>query len=67
MRAVRKVAIGVIGGTVTAAGIALMPLPGPGTPIVLAGLAILATEFEVARRALDAGKRKAKELLERRK
>ncbi len=30
-----------------------MPLPGPGWLIVLAGLAVLASEFDPARRLLD--------------
>ena len=34
------------------AGIAFLILPGPGLPIVAAGIAILATEFLWARRAL---------------
>jgi len=49
----RKVVIATVGGTVTVTGLILMPLPGPGTPIVIAGLAILATEFDAAQRQLD--------------
>lgn len=43
--------IALIGGTVLAIGALLLVLPGPGIPIVAAGLAILATEFVWARRA----------------
>jgi hypothetical protein len=43
----------VIGGTVVATGIALMPLPGPGTLIVAGGLSILAREYPAAGRALE--------------
>lgn len=43
---------GIIGGTVLLIGIALLVLPGPGIPIVVAGLAILGSEFLWARRAL---------------
>ena len=49
----RKAAVAVVGVFVIVLGIILIPLPGPGTLIILGGLAILATEFEVARRALD--------------
>ncbi len=42
----------VIGGTVLLIGIALLVLPGPGIPVVAAGLAILGSEFIWARRAL---------------
>ena len=52
-RLVRKAAVGVVGGTVVATGIVLMPLPGPGTLIVFGGLAILGTEFDVAKRGAD--------------
>ncbi len=46
----KRVLVGIAGGAITVLGIALMPLPGPGTLIVLAGLSILATEFLFARR-----------------
>jgi uncharacterized protein (TIGR02611 family) len=48
----KKLIVGLVGGTVLLVGIALLVLPGPGIPIVLAGIAILATEFVWARRAL---------------
>jgi hypothetical protein len=48
----KKVLVSLVGGTVLLIGIALLVLPGPGLPIVAAGLAILASEFLWARRAL---------------
>lgn len=48
----KKFFIGLIGGTVLLIGVVLLVLPGPGLPIMAAGLAILATEFFWARRAL---------------
>jgi len=45
----RKVAIGLIGTAVTAIGVAMLVLPGPGILVVLLGLAILAVEFAWAR------------------
>lgn len=51
-RVKRQVLIGT-GGLLTLLGLILMPVPGPGgTPVFLAGLAILATEFEWARKFL---------------
>jgi len=50
---VRRVIIGVIGGTVLLIGVALMVLPGPAFMVVPLGLAILATEFMWARRWLQ--------------
>ena len=49
---VYRIAVGVIGLAVLAVGIVTIPYPGPGWAIVFAGLAILATEFDVAKRAL---------------
>lgn len=48
----KKVLIGIVGGLVVLIGLVLIPYPGPGWLIVFAGLAILATEFEFASRAL---------------
>ncbi|MDN6487286.1 MAG: PGPGW domain-containing protein [Ancrocorticia sp.] len=51
----RRLVIGLIGGGVVVLGVILMPLPGPGTLIVLGGFAILATEFEGAARVKEWG------------
>ena len=40
------------GSTVLIAGIAMLVLPGPGLVVIIAGLAILATEFAWAERRL---------------
>ncbi len=45
-----------MGGTVILIGVAMLVLPGPGVLVIAGGLAILATEFIWARRAM----RKAK-------
>jgi uncharacterized protein (TIGR02611 family) len=42
--------IGIAGGIVLLAGIAMIVLPGPAFIVIPAGLAILATEFEWAHR-----------------
>ncbi|MFC7545911.1 TIGR02611 family protein [Plantactinospora sp. GCM10030261] len=47
-----KIVIGLLGALVVALGAALIPLPGPGWLIVIAGLAIWAIEFHWARRLL---------------
>lgn len=52
-RPVRLVAVAVVGGTVLLTGVAMLVLPGPGILAILAGLALLATEFAWARRWLD--------------
>ena len=38
----------IAGGTLIITGIMLIPLPGPGLPLIAAGLALLATEFDWA-------------------
>lgn len=50
--------MGVVGTLVLATGIVTIPYPGPGWLIVFAGLAILGSEFEWARRLLHAGRRR---------
>ena len=42
-----------IGVVLVVAGIVMLILPGPGLLVILIGLALLATEFLWARRALD--------------
>jgi uncharacterized protein (TIGR02611 family) len=53
-----QIVIGVVGVAVVAVGLVLVPLPGPGWLIVLAGLALLAAEFEWARRLLQYTRRR---------
>jgi tellurite resistance protein TerC len=48
----RKLIIALIGGTVLLIGIALIVLPGPAFIVIPIGLAILATEFAWAQRAV---------------
>lgn len=60
----KKIAIGIIGGLVLLAGIALLVLPGPAFIVIPAGLAILATEFEWAHRWKERVKKKYKSMRE---
>jgi hypothetical protein len=54
-----RVAVAVVGGALTLAGVALLVLPGPGFVLVAAGLAVLATKFAWAARPLAYAKDKA--------
>ena len=47
-----RIAVGVVGMAVLGVGILAIPYPGPGWAIVFVGLAILATEFDWAKRLL---------------
>jgi uncharacterized protein (TIGR02611 family) len=55
LKAIRRIVVAVFGVTVILLGIVLsVPLiPGPGFVVILAGLAILATEFVWAKHLLD--------------
>lgn len=60
-RSGKRIAVAIVGGAVVMAGIAMLVLPGPGFVVIIAGLAILATEFAWARAALDRAKQKAEQ------
>lgn len=49
----------VLGWTLVVIGIPMMPLPGPGTIVLVTGIAILAPNHPWARRVLDPLRRKA--------
>ncbi len=48
----KKFFIALMGGTVVLIGVVMIVLPGPGLLVIAGGLAILATEFIWARRAM---------------
>jgi uncharacterized protein (TIGR02611 family) len=53
-RNAKRLVVLVLGCSVLLAGVAMLVLPGPGVLIIVAGLAILATEFVWAERAMNA-------------
>jgi uncharacterized protein (TIGR02611 family) len=53
-----RIGVGVLGTAIIAAGIVLLPLPGPGWLIIFGGLGLLATEFDWAARLLQFARRK---------
>lgn len=56
-RLILRIAVAIAGALVVGVGIFLIPLPGPGWLIVIAGLAIWAVEFHWAKRLLGFTKR----------
>ena len=52
---VRRVVVGVVGGTVVLLGLAMIVLPGPAFIVIPLGLALLGTEFVWARRCIQKG------------
>ena len=55
----KRIAVFVVGVVLVVGGLAMLVLPGPGILIVIAGLAVLATEFMWAERLLDQAKQQA--------
>ncbi len=60
---IRWVVASTIGFTLVGLGLIFMVLPGPGIPLVIAGLAILATEFAWAEIVLNRTKHHATKLV----
>ena|SRR5689334_9384397 len=58
-RSGKRIAVTVAGGVVILVGIAMLVLPGPGLLVIIAGLAILATEYVWAERLLRMAKERA--------
>ena len=59
----RRIAIGLVGGTVLLIGIALLVLPGPAFVVIPVGLAILGLEFAWARAWLRKVKERSGDLV----
>jgi uncharacterized protein (TIGR02611 family) len=53
LRRAYRIGVAVLGGLVLAAGVIMIPYPGPGWLVVFGGLAILASEFHWASRVLQ--------------
>jgi uncharacterized protein (TIGR02611 family) len=63
LKTARKLTVSVIGGTALLLGVIMLVTPGPGIVGILAGLAILATEFIWARTLLKRMKQRAAALM----
>ena len=59
VRTARRLGVLLAGTGLIVLGLILIPLPGPGWAVVIAGLAVLATEFTWAERLLHFAKRHA--------
>jgi hypothetical protein len=56
MQRIRKVVVGATGGAIVLLGLVLIPLPGPGIPVIIAGIVLLSTEFAWAASVRDFGR-----------
>ena len=59
MHVVKRFAVTIVGVALLVLGLAMMVLPGPGILVIVAGLAVLATEYVWARRLLVRAKSEA--------
>jgi Putative transmembrane protein (PGPGW) len=57
----RRIIVGLIGGTIVLFGFALIFLPGPGSVVIPIGVLVLASEFAWARWLLRRGKKVVKD------
>ena len=55
-RSSKRIAVTVVGGVLVLGGLAMLVLPGPGLLVVVAGFAVLGTEYAWAAHALDRSK-----------
>ena len=58
-RSSKRIAVTVLGAALVVGGIVLLALPGPGLVVVVAGFAVLGTEYAWASAALDRTKETA--------
>lgn len=65
LQLLRRLGVAAIGAVTILIGIALLFLPGPGTVVIVAGLAILGSEFERPRRWVQTVREKARTALQR--
>ena len=61
-RMAKRIAIGIVGGSVLVVGICMIVLPGPAFVVIPVGLGILGLEFAWARIWLKKAKLKAEEM-----
>jgi Putative transmembrane protein (PGPGW) len=57
----KRIGISILGFVLVIGGLAMLVLPGPGLLLIIAGFAILATEYVWAQRALNFAKQKAEQ------
>jgi uncharacterized protein (TIGR02611 family) len=62
VKQVRRIFLILAGFTLLALGIVMIFTPGPGTPVILMGLGLLAAEFVWARRIMERIKRETTRL-----
>ena len=64
MHVFKRFAVTIVGGALLLLGLAMMVLPGPGILVIVAGLAVLATEYVWAQRLLKRARSQAEKVQE---
>lgn len=64
MHLLKRFVVTILGVALLAVGLAMMALPGPGVLLLVAGLAVLATEYVWARRLLVKARERAQDVQE---
>lgn len=64
MHLAKRFAVTILGGALLLLGLAMMVLPGPGILVIVAGLAVLATEYVWAQRLLKRARSQAQQVQE---
>ena len=64
MHLLKRFAVTILGGGLLLLGAAMMVLPGPGILVIVAGLAVLATEYVWAQRMLKTARSQAEKVQE---
>jgi len=64
-RWIRRILVLLVGVPLVLVGLLLLVAPGPGTPVLLAGLAVLAIEFPWAQRRMQALRTMARKVFRR--
>lgn len=59
LRSSKRLAVSVVGFALVAVGLVMIVTPGPGLIVVIAGLAVLGSEYAWARRALRSARERA--------
>ena len=60
-RSSKRIAVSIVGGVLIAAGLVMLVLPGPGILVIVAGFAVLGTEYTWAAAALERTKKAAEQ------
>lgn len=65
LRLLRRIVVSLVGVLIVLVGVVLLFAPGPGTVVIIAGLAVLGSEFERPRAWVESLRRRARRAMNR--